>query len=191
MTPTTTVPSSTPLTVPGSDAGVWRATHLTITPTALGSVQAGTTLAQAQFAAGIAFDGQADGAFYPTKLPSGFPHLFVHLSPGVDGKIICVGAEIDPGGTNPQTVETPEGFRLGGTVEQLQAIYGSRLLYRPAPTGGISPHAGYVVQEPTGDLAFLLDNTRARIVGIKGAPPIAISVGGTAFYRLTPSSCNG
>ena len=136
------------------------------------------TLDQAQVAAGLTFDGAADGAFYPTTLPAGFPSLFVNEGP--DAKVVCVGAETSDPASNPQDVSTPEGFRLGETVQQLQAIYGSRLRYLPAPHGGISPRAGYVVVETDGNLAFDVDPGNGTIYGIKG--------GGS---DLTPSSCNG
>jgi hypothetical protein len=140
-------------------------------------VHIGLTLAQAETAAGVPFDGRADGAFYPTSLPAGFPHLFVNLDAA--NRVSCFGAEI-AGTTTPQVVTTVEGFHLGDTVQQLLAIYGSRAHFMQASAGGISPRAGYVVAEPGGRLAFYVDTTQTRILGIKG--------GGS---DLTPSSCNG
>src|SRR5207302_3643828 len=101
--------------------------QLTITPRSLGQVTVGMTLDQAQAAAGIAIDGAADTAFYPTALPANFPHLYFNEDPS--NTVSCVGAEIADYATNPQTVITPEGFRLGDTVQQLLSIYGSRARY--------------------------------------------------------------
>lgn len=181
VAPTTTSfvgTSTTSTTRPITSAGLWSDRQLTITPHSLGRVQVGMTLAQAQTATGLAFDGSGDGAYYPTTLPAGYPHLFVgEVANGVAG---CVGAEIGDAAVNPQEVLTPEGFRLGDTVERLKSVYGSGARYVPAPSGGISPRAGYVVTEPDGNLAFYVDSTNTRIFGIKG--------GGR---DLTPSACNG
>lgn len=77
-------------------------------------------------------------------------------------------------------ITTPEGFRLGGTVQQLLAIYGGRAKYSPAPSGGIAARDGYVVEESRGNLAFDVDDATNTIFGIKGGGP-----------DLTPSSCAG
>ncbi len=161
----------------------WTDSVLTITPQSLGAVRIGMTLPEAETAAGVPFDGAADGAFYPTSLPTGFPHLFVNEDPS--NLVSCFGAEIgDPTAlpivSAPQTVSTPEGFHLGDTVAQLLAIYGTRAHFLQAPAGGISPRAGYVVAEPDGNLAFYVDNSSTRILGIKGGDS-----------ALTPSSCSG
>jgi hypothetical protein len=175
-TPVSTT-STTPVTTPAVAGEVWSGTQLTITPLSLGRVGVGMTLDQAQIAAGLPFDGRADGASYPTGLPSGFPHLFV--GDGANSTVACVGAQIGPNTVSPQTVTTPEGFHLGDTVQRLRAIYGGAR-YSPAPTGGISPRAGYVVSEASGNLAFSVDSTGTRVLGITG--------GG---HDLTPSSCTG
>lgn len=182
---TTTAPSSatsatstSTTTQPVASPELWSGLQLTITPKSLGQVTVGMTLDQAQAAAGVAIDGAADSAFFPTTLPADFPHLFFNEDPS--NTVSCVGAEIADYATNPQTVVTPEGFRLGDTVQQLLTIYGSRARYSPAPPTGISTRAGYVVTEPDGNLAFYIDETTGRIYGIKG--------GGA---DLTPSSCNG
>lgn len=135
------------------------------------------TLDEAQFAAGVKFDGRGDGAYYPTSLPAGFPHVFVNLGTGTT--VACVGAEIGPSDTIAQTVVTPEGFRLGDTVAQLQAVYGTRARFSPAPPTGLSPRAGYVVDEAGGTLAFYVDSANTRVLGMKGGPGV------------TPSTCSG
>ena len=180
--PTTTAPPSTATTAsttqPASE--FWASRQLTITPRSLGQVVVGMSLADAQAAAGLPFDGAADGAFYPTTLPTGFPHLFVNED--ANNLVSCVGAEVtqDPPPNRFQFVSTREGFLLGETVQQLLTIYGHRARFVPAPSGGISPRAGYIVREAGGNLAFYLNSTQTRIYGIKG--------GGA---DLTPSSCNG
>ena len=175
-TTTTTEPATTS-TQTVAPSGLWTGTQLEITPRSLGGVELGMTLAQAGSAAGVAFDGAADSAFFPTTLPSDYPHLFVNEAPG--NTVSCVGAEMNPAIRTPQAVTTPEGFRIGDTVQQLLAIYGSRAHYSPAPSGGIAARDGYVVEETNGDLAFDVDDATNTIFAIKG---------GTG---LTPSSCNG
>ena len=175
---TTSTTTTTTSTQPVGGGELWSGAQLTITPRSLGRVTVGMTFDQAQTASGVAIDGAADGAFFPTALPSGFPHLFFNEHPS--NAVSCVGAELADLATIPQTVSTPEGFRLGGTVHQLLAVYGSRATYSDAPPSGISPRAGYVVTEPGGNLAFDVDPTTSRVYGIKG--------GGT---DLTPSACNG
>jgi hypothetical protein len=121
------------------------------------------SLAQAQSAAGIIFDGRGDGAFYPTTLPPGYLHLFVDGDP-----VGCVGAEA---GLSPQrqTVSTPEGVRLGDSTKKMLHTYGSRARYLPAPAFGITTRAGYVVPlTGGGSLVFGVDNTGTTITEISG-----------------------
>ena len=178
-TTSTTSPSTTTTTSPSGQLGPapWSGAKLMITPASLGGVGVGMPLDQGQVAAGLTFDGSADGAYYPTALPAGYPHLFVRAGP--DNVITCVSAQI-AGVPTPQAVATPQGFTLGDTVQQLLTIYGSRARYVPAPTTGISPRAGYVVAESNGNLVFEVDNTNTRVLGIAG--------GGS---DLTPSTCPG
>jgi hypothetical protein len=169
-------PPSTPATTtpPASD-GQWAAPTLTITPDSLGGVDSGMTIAEAQQAAGITFDGSGDGFYYPTGLPTGYPHLFV------GGETVdCVGAESGSSSEPTQQVVTPEGFSLGGTVQSLLAIYGSGAVYEPAPSvGGMTDNAGYVVSEGSGDLVF--------VVGASGST-ISEIAGGT---DIGPNDCTG
>jgi hypothetical protein len=133
------------------------------------------TLAQAQTAAGVIFDGVGDGAYYPTTLPAGYPHLFVN-----GATVRCVGAQIGPLAVTSQTVTTPEGMQLGDSVGKLRAIYGNRATYYPSPSGGMTAHAGYVVSEAGGDLVFQVDGAGGRVIGITGGPS-----------GLTPNNCSG
>jgi hypothetical protein len=154
-----------------STAGQWTAPSLTISPEGLGAVQVGMTMTAAQTAAGVAFDGSGDGFYFPTTLPTGYPHDYVGLG-GANG-VGCVGAD---GPSTTQTVSTPEGFHLGGTVSQLMAIYGSRLQYAPAPTdGGMTDNAGYIVSESSGNLVFALDSSHTIVNEIAGGPGITLN----------------
>ena len=166
--------STTTPTATASNNGLWTDSALTITPNSLGAVQIGMSLSQAQQSAGVNFDGAGDGFSYPTTLPAGYPHLYV------GGQTVdCVGAgSIDP--TPTQTVSTPEGFVLGGSVQSLLSIYGSRAAYEPAPTsGGMTDNAGYVVAENSGDLVF--------VVGLNGTTISEIAGG----QSIGPNSCTG
>lgn len=155
------------------NAPLWTARRLTITPTSLGGVRVGMTLAEAQAAAGAAFDAAGDGYSYPSTLPAGYPHLYVGRDP-----VDCVGAE---GASTAQAVATPEGFRLGDSVRALLAVYGSRARYVPAPTGGgMTDYAEYIVAEAGGNLVFMVDPAGQRVTGIAG--------GGSG---LDPNSCTG
>jgi hypothetical protein len=157
--------------------GLWTDPSLVIDATSLGAVKVGTSLDQAQTAAGIVFDGTGDGVYFPTMLPTGFAHLFVDL----EYNAFCVGASTTSDTPLQQVVRTREGFRLGDTVETLKSIYGSRLTYVPAPTTGISAQAGYVVSEPDGSIAFGVDPD-----GI-----VSVITAGHGFNgnALTPSNC--
>ena len=136
--PTSTTPAATELsttstTAPVGPTAAWSGRRLTIAPDSLGLVAVGQSLDAAQIAAGVKLDGAADGAYYPTSLPAGFPHLFVQLDPG--SKVVCVGAEITNAAANAVVVTTPEGFRLGETVEELKVIYGAPRALRPGALG--------------------------------------------------------
>ena len=81
---------------------------LTISPQAPDAVRIGTTVTQAQTAAGLAFDGSGDGYSYRTSIPSGL-YLYVGGDP-----VTCVCATMRPRpGSAKQTVETRDGFELG------------------------------------------------------------------------------
>lgn len=163
--PTATAPSQ-----PSRPNGQWTEPQLTITAESLGAVQLGMTLAQAEAAAGLNFDGMGDGMAYPTALPD---HLYVGLLS--DGTVGCVGAgEAQPAGSR-QTVSTPEGFQLGDTVQALLSIYGSRAQSVPAPTSGLSSAAGYIVADNGGNLLFFVDPTDATVTQIAGGPNVTNS----------------
>ena len=157
----------------------WASTHLTISPTGLGAVRVGMTLAQAQTAAGATFDGRGDGFAYSQARAAGFAHDFVGLGIGTE-KVVCVGAEIFDSVGLRQTVATPEGFLLGGTVQQLLSMYGTNAHFVAAPASGMTTNAGYVVDIAGGRLAFVVDQSRTRIVEIAGGGP-----------DLTPNTCTG
>jgi len=192
LPPTTTAPTSTttPKTTSTSPAPTsttvpvttWSARQLTITAHSLGAVQVGMTLAQAQAAAGYTFDGSGDGAFYSTHVPTGYPHIYVNVDPGANfvpgSNVACVGVELGTADPHVQTIVTPEGVRLGDSVQHLLAVYGSQARFVPNPGSGIAPAAGYVVTQGNEALVFVVYNN--RVVAI---------MGGSA--RLTPSDCSG
>lgn len=115
------------------------------------------SMAQAEQAAGMRFDGFGDGFAYPSR-GAQYPHDFVGGigGPGdLAGTVRCVGA------SNPQpsqTVETTTGVRLGDPVSRVLAVYGSQAQYVPAPTSGMTLNAGYVVHTAAGNLAFVVVN---------------------------------
>lgn len=155
---------------------LWSDPHLTITSTSLGRVKIGMTQHQAEVAAGFSFGVGGDGYVYPDVGPTGGAHLYVAAGPG--SAVRCVGAE---GGVGVQTVTTPEGVKIGDPATKVTAVYGARATYAPEPPdGGMSPHAGYVVREGNGALAFILDKQTNTVAGIAGGPS-----------DLTPSSCTG
>lgn len=158
----------------------WTSRQLTITPTSLGAVRVGMTRSEAQAAAGVSFDGSGDGFVYSTRRPAGFPHDYVGLGAPND-TVVCVGASIfDRSTALQQAISTPEGFRLGDTVERLLGVYGTRAHFVPAPATGMTTNAGYVVAESGGKLAFVVDLARKRIVEIAGGGP-----------GVGPNSCTG
>jgi len=155
----------------------WTASQLTITARSLGAVRVGMTLADAQQAGGVTFDGFGDGFAYPTSLPQGFPHDFVGgTGTSPDGVVQCVGTS---GTSAAQTVSTPEGLQLGDPVSRVLAVYGARARFIPAPTtGGMTDYSGYVVTGAEGNLAFVISNQKvSEIEGGNGT--------------LGPNSCTG
>jgi Peptidase A4 family len=156
-----------------SHVGEWTASSLTISPQGLGAVKIGMTLNNASEAAGIPIVVSGDSFYAPVR-STRYPHLYVGM--GANNKIACVGAG-EP--SNIQSVTTPEGFRLGETLERLKSIYGNRLHYVPAPTnGGMTDFAGYLVRESSGNLAFIVSST-GIVSGVKGGPGVV------------PNSCTG
>jgi len=144
-------------------AELWSSPKLIITPSSLGGVQTGMDIAEAARASGLSIDelGSGELAGPAAPLPSGYASFALWLAAGSD-----VGCVIATGSPRFQEITTPEGFRLGGTVGELQAIYGGRAVYVPAPAG--NPAAGYVVDEDGGALAFIVSN--GRVSGIIGGP---------------------
>jgi hypothetical protein len=202
-TPTTTVAphQTTPDTQSSIGTGPWSDRALTITARSLGGVHLGMNRNEAQVAAGYAFDTGGDGFVYPTTLPAGFPHDYVGVT-GLSGheSVVCVGASLRNGSKpSSQTISTPEGFRLGDTVQRLKAIYGSRARYVPAPSSGMTTNAGYVVDEAGGHLAFVVGRSLTN-----WSPPadrasgVVVEIAGSTisdplrFGRpFGPNSCTG
>jgi hypothetical protein len=201
--PTTTsvLRDTTPDTTPAAGDGRWSDRLLTVTPRSLGAARVGMTRSELQHAVRFSFDAGGDGSAYPTTLPDGFPHDYVGLTgPSFKEKVVCVGASLTPrAGVSSQTISTPEGFRLGDSVRRLLAVYGSRARYVPAPSSGMTTHAGYVVAERGGYLAFIVgtsptnwlapaDRTSGIIVEIAGSiTPDPLRIG----RPFGPNSCPG
>ena len=148
-------------------SGKWTDPVVIITPTSLGAVKIGMSLAEASAAAGIQIQAVGDGVNTVPAQSSG-PELYMQIN--------CVGAS---GGTqtHSQVVETSDGVRLGDSADRIIAVYGDEARYVPAPQGGRTPAAGYIVTFPDGNLAFVVYQN--MITGIHGGP------------EVTPSNCGG
>lgn len=140
-------------------SGPWTASELVITPHYLGAVTIGMSLAQASAAAGVHLEFAGDTVYWPNGSSQSGLAVGMPYGPSV----WCVSAA--ESSTTP-VVSTPQGFLLGGTVQALKALYGSRLQYVAENPDGPSPRQGYVVAFPDGNLAFAVDNgTVTSIIG--------------------------
>jgi hypothetical protein len=160
--------------------GTWRSPVLVITPQSLGAVRVGMTTAQAQTAAGVTLDDVGDGFNHAVHLPTGSADLWAGEGGTTQANTVvyCVAAY---GLDSKQVVETPEGFKVGESVQQLKAIYGSRAVWVPDPGPfGMTPQAGFEVAEDGGHLVFWQDDSGEYITGIAGGND-----------TLTPSDCTG
>jgi hypothetical protein len=182
--------SSAPPTSPSSrdivGGSTWSSHILVITGHSLGGVTIGMSSAAAAHAAGVsAFTEVGDGVLQPVgRRPSSEPYLYLGNFAGqpaasVGGDFSCVGAVGSGSATQP--VVTTLGLHLGDPAARVRDIYGTTADFIAMPTtGGIDPHAGYVVHQGHFDLAFKLDASESRVIAI---------VGGLA--PMTPSECNG
>lgn len=168
-------------------AGPWSEGLLVITGDSLGGVRLGMTSAAAARAAGVpAFVAVGDGVLEPSnQVASADPGLYLGNFAGrpassIGGSFSCVGATLR--GTRPsRTVTTSQGLRLGDPGARVHEIYGGTAEFVPAPsTGGIDPHAGYVVHQGSDDLVIKLDPTNSRVIGLAGG-----------LAPMTPSECTG
>jgi Putative serine esterase (DUF676) len=156
---------------------LWTDPELIITPTSLGRVQIGMTITQAEAAAGFTLNNVGDGYLDSSAILADDAHLYIGGT--ANGTVRCIGAGDDR--STQQIVRTPQGLRLGDSVARLLAVYGVQAQFIPAPTqGGMTNFAGYVVQQPGGSLAFRIDSSGNKIIGISGGLP-----------GLTPNSCTG
>ena len=186
-TASTTNPSTSPAASPVT-SGLWTDRHLAITGNSLGGVNVGMSSTEAARAAGVSgFVEVGDGVLRPADRTQSAPvYLYLGNYAGapastVGGSFSCVGAALTDSGTPTQTVTTTRGLHLGDPVARVQAIYGTSASFVPMPTtGGISPHAGYVVHEGGYDLVFKLDSLNSRVIAIAGG-----------IAPMTPSECNG
>jgi hypothetical protein len=142
--------------------------------------------AAAAHAAGVsAFTEVGDGVFDPVgALASSQPRLYLSNFAGqpaasVNGDFSCVEAAGSESAT--QSVVTTLGLHLGDPAARVREIYGMTANFIPMPTtGGIDPHAGYVVHQGHFDLVFKLDGSESRVIAIAGG-----------LAPMTPSECNG
>lgn len=186
-TASTTNPPTSPPASPVT-SGLWTDRHLAITGNSLGGVNVGMSSSEAARAAGVsAFVEVGDGVLRPAnRTQSAALYLYLGNFAGepastVGGSFSCVGAALTDSGTPTQTVTTTRGLHLGDPAARVQAIYGTSASFVPMPTtGGISPHAGYVVHERGYDLVFKLDSRNSRVIAIAGG-----------IAPMTPSECNG
>lgn len=133
------------------------------------------TSSEAAHAAGVpAFVMVGDGVLRPSNARIGsVPYLYLGNFAGrpassVGGDFSCVGAQSDAT-TAAQVVTTKEGLRLGDPAARVRQIYGTAATFVPRPTsGGMSPHAGYVVHQGRYDLIFKVDQNNRRVIGIAG-----------------------
>ena len=172
-------PSGTSLSPAQGTDVTWQSTILTITPTSLGAVKVGMTLAAAQYAAAVTFGSYGDG--YASAAPTGSPLLFVGGGVGIPsapGSVGCLGAAVVAGKPAGQVVTTFEGLRLGDPSSRVVAVYGSNARFVPAPASGANPVAGYVVAQANGNLAFVIKNNTVDEIEGGGA-------------SLEPTSCTG
>jgi hypothetical protein len=145
----------------------WVSGNLVITQDSLGAVTIGMTITQASAAAAEPLTAVGDGVYYPRGNES--TGLSVQASQGTIG---CVSASAYPGHRVPH-VRTAQGFPLGGTFARLKAVYGTRLHYVPAPSGGIEIRPGYVVSLPGGNLSF--DVSGGIVQNISAGPRVVPS----------------
>lgn len=160
-TTSTTTSSTTTTTVPGTGQ-LWTGKTLTVTPVSVGAVHVGMSLEQASRAAGEKIIEVGDGAAYAQGGSYYVGPAFVDT--GSNG-VSCVGA----GAGSGKTIATAEGFELGESVRRLKQIYGERLIFMPEPPTGMQTIASYVVEEPSGYLAFWLDD-EGSVSAIVGNP---------------------
>lgn len=146
---------SSPSPTPGS---LWSSPLIEISPSSLGGVRLGMTVAQANRSAGVTFKVQGDGIY--TSSSSGGTSSLAVGSVAVSGTtVVCFGAGAS---TSTQTVTTPQGFVVGETVTQLRDIYGSALVSYHTPPG-IANFSGYLVHGFGGTFVFVLNSAGTSI----------------------------
>jgi hypothetical protein len=113
--------------------GKWTDPIVLITPTSLGAVKIGMSLAEASAAAGVRIEPVGDGVNSALGQGHG-PELYMQID--------CVGASGGAGASMTQVVETPERVRLGDSADRITAVYGDRAQYVPQLSGGRTPAEG-------------------------------------------------
>lgn len=136
-------------------SGRWTDSTVVITGNSLGAVTRGMSLAQASAAAGVTIDEGGDGEDGNETVPN----LSILA---IQGQCFVAG---NYDRSTPKVV-TPDGFALGQTVDQLKAIYGSRLAYTAGTvttgngylSAGQRINVGYFVHDSGGLLFFQTEN---------------------------------
>lgn len=74
----------------------------------------------------------------------------------------CAGFDITLNPGQKQTVSTEAGFKLGGSVDELQELYGSEL--DPFTNQGMLEFDGFVITGDTGKLIFQISNSDSSVI---------------------------
>ncbi len=168
--PTTTSRSASKTTsTPPAPSGRWTDNTIVITAQSLGAVTRGMTLDQAKTAAGISLSSPGDGIFRPTD------HTITGSTvPQFSWGVTCFDATRSTSGPGT-TVTTSAGVRLGDSMTQIAATYGSMakpFTADPTWTGAGNIPAGIIVQTDNGVLLFVGSSSDQRggtIMSIRGA----------------------
>jgi hypothetical protein len=141
------------------ESGTWTDPVVIVTPTSVGAVRLGMPDQEIEAVADVRLVTDFHGAF--TELPSqyaSFESSTINLTdPSADPYLFYrqLNVSLQTGQQPPaQTIITAEGFRLGGSAEELRGIYGDRI--RPYEALGMNSVRGYVL---AGDGGFLIFNT--------------------------------
>lgn len=143
-------------------AGKWTDPVVVVTPNSVGAVELGISDEEIQAVANVRFRTDAHGAF--TELPPAYAFYessTINLTdPSADPYLWYreISVSLQNGQqSDGQVVVTPEGFRLGGSVDDLRRIYGDRL--RPYESLGLNSVRGFVL---AGDGGYLIFNSIDR-----------------------------
>ncbi len=131
-----------------TDHGKWTAPVVIVTPKSIGAATLGMTEEEIELAAGVELvmsctqcDAEPTALLPPDRAVfSAWPPKRMRVHLGFDGRTVR------------QVVQTPDGFRLGGSVDELRSIYGDRI--EPYEALGLNSVRGYVLRGDDGHLVF-------------------------------------